>query len=82
MSAQPPSDDSRDFPLETRFGPKAENSSIGGVFFVDAEGNVTARYIDVELSFISSAVKVGNYIYCGSLVNLYMVRLNLIHSSS
>ncbi|KAM2099507.1 hypothetical protein FF1_026802 [Malus domestica] len=49
----------------------------GGVLAVDIEGNLIAHYYDPGLSMISSGIKIGNYIYCGSPIYPYMLRLNI-----
>ncbi|PIN09898.1 putative alkaloid synthase/Surface mucin Hemomucin [Handroanthus impetiginosus] len=49
----------------------------GGVIAVDLNGKPTAYYHDPEIVFVSSGVKIGEHLYCGSLVRSYIVRLNL-----
>ena len=49
----------------------------GGVLVVDMEGKPVAHYQDVELSLITTGIKIKNHLYCGSLVNPYIIRLNL-----
>ena len=49
----------------------------GGVLAVDLEGKPTAYYHDPGLSEVSSGVKIGNYLYCGSVAKPYMIRLDL-----
>ncbi|KAL3621667.1 Strictosidine synthase [Castilleja foliolosa] len=49
----------------------------GGVIAVDLDGKPTARYCDPDLSFITSGIKIGEHLYCGSLVFPYILRLNL-----
>nr|KYP35928.1 Adipocyte plasma membrane-associated protein [Cajanus cajan] len=49
----------------------------GGVLVVNLEGKPTAHYYDTELSLISSGIKIENYIYCGSLMYPYLIRLDL-----
>ncbi|XP_062102742.1 protein STRICTOSIDINE SYNTHASE-LIKE 5-like [Humulus lupulus] len=53
------------------------NSSKAGVVVVDKDGNATANYFGTEMSLISSSVRVGNYLFCGSFFNPYLIRLNL-----
>lgn len=48
-----------------------------GAFVVDLEGNPIAHYHDPRLSSITGAVKIRNYLYCGSLVHPYITRLDL-----
>ncbi|XP_002273458.3 protein STRICTOSIDINE SYNTHASE-LIKE 5 [Vitis vinifera] len=49
----------------------------GGVLAVDLEGKPTAYYYDPSLSEVTSGVKIGNYLYCGSITKPYMIRLDL-----
>lgn len=56
--------------------PHTEKNS--GFFVVDLEGNPVAHYHDPRLSLISGAIKIGNYMYCGSVNASYITRLNLI----
>ena len=49
----------------------------GGVLVVDLEGNPIAHYYDIGLAFVSSGIKVGDHLYCGSLVLPYIIRLNV-----
>ncbi|XP_050371593.1 protein STRICTOSIDINE SYNTHASE-LIKE 5-like [Argentina anserina] len=53
---------------------KEKNS---GVIAVDLEGEPTAHYSDSDLSLITSGIKIGNYLYCGSIVYPYIIRLDL-----
>nr|POE92260.1 protein strictosidine synthase-like 6 [Quercus suber] len=55
--------------------PRMEKDS--GVMVIDLEGNPIAHYHDPELSLISSGMKIGNYLYCGSVYYPYILRLNL-----
>ncbi|KAJ7953209.1 Strictosidine synthase [Quillaja saponaria] len=49
----------------------------GGVLAVDLEGKPVAHYYDLRLSLISSGIKIGDHIYCGSLHLPYIIRLNV-----
>ena len=49
----------------------------GGVLAVDMEGKPIAHYYDSSFSWISSGIKIGNHIYCGSPLNHYIIRLDL-----
>ncbi|XP_059644897.1 protein STRICTOSIDINE SYNTHASE-LIKE 5-like [Cornus florida] len=49
----------------------------GGVLAVDLEGKPTAHYYDLQLSLVSSGIKIGDHLYCGSVVYPYIIRLNL-----
>ena len=55
--------------------PRMEKDS--GVMVIDLAGNPIAHYHDPELSLISSGMKIGNYLYCGSVYYPYILRLNL-----
>lgn len=48
-----------------------------GVLAVNLDGEPTAHYSDPELVLISSGIKIGNYLYCGSIVYPHIIRLNL-----
>lgn len=50
----------------------------GGVLEVDLEGTPIAYYHDPKLSMVTSGVKIGNHLYCGSVINPYILRLNLV----
>ncbi|KAJ9703884.1 hypothetical protein PVL29_005247 [Vitis rotundifolia] len=49
----------------------------GGVLVVDLEGNPAAYYYDSGLSEVTSGMKIGNHLYCGSITAPYMIRLDL-----
>ena len=49
----------------------------GGVFIVDLEGKPTEHYYDPGLAFISSGIRIGNHIYCGSIASPYIIRLDV-----
>lgn len=49
----------------------------GGVIVVDLEGKLREHYYDPELSLISSGIKIENYIYCGSLMYPFIIRLDM-----
>ncbi|TXG59893.1 hypothetical protein EZV62_014466 [Acer yangbiense] len=53
---------------------KLKNS---GVMAVDLEGKPVAHYYDPELTLITSAIKIGDHLYCGSLSKPNILRLNL-----
>ncbi|CAK9148585.1 unnamed protein product [Ilex paraguariensis] len=48
-----------------------------GAFAVDLQGNPIAHYYDPALSMISSGIKIKDHLYCGSVANSYILRLNL-----
>ncbi|XP_044469608.1 protein STRICTOSIDINE SYNTHASE-LIKE 7-like [Mangifera indica] len=48
-----------------------------GVMAVDLEGKPVAHYQDPGLPMISSGIKIGDNLYCGSLFNSYILRLDL-----
>lgn len=49
----------------------------GGAFLVDLEGKPVAHYFDPGLSFVSGGIKIGNYLYIGSLIDSCIIRLDL-----
>ncbi|XP_058180623.1 protein STRICTOSIDINE SYNTHASE-LIKE 7-like [Rhododendron vialii] len=55
--------------------PHMEKNS--GVFAVDLEGKPLARYYDPALSLITGGIKIGDHLYCGSLLRPHIIRLNL-----
>ena len=48
-----------------------------GVLAVDLEGKLVAHYHDHELSSVTSGIKIGNRLYCGSLTYPHIISLNL-----
>ncbi|KAK6922519.1 hypothetical protein RJ641_010823 [Dillenia turbinata] len=48
-----------------------------GVMAVDMDGNPVAHYFDPKMSAITTGVKIGNYLYCGSIYHPYITRLDL-----
>jgi hypothetical protein len=48
----------------------------GGVITVDLEGKPTAHYYDPKLS-LTAGIKIGNHIYCGSILYSFIIRLNI-----
>ncbi|XP_055805271.1 protein STRICTOSIDINE SYNTHASE-LIKE 5-like [Solanum dulcamara] len=55
--------------------PKAEKN--GGVLSVDLQGNPVEHYYDEDLTMVSSGIKIGDHLYCGSVKSRYILRLNL-----
>ncbi|PRQ47250.1 putative strictosidine synthase transcription factor WD40-like family [Rosa chinensis] len=55
--------------------PHMEKNS--GVMAVNLEGEPIAHYFDPGLSLISSGIKIGNYLYCGSIIYPYIIRFDL-----
>ncbi|KAL6226927.1 PREDICTED: protein STRICTOSIDINE SYNTHASE-LIKE 5-like [Fragaria vesca subsp. vesca] len=53
---------------------KEKNS---GVIAVNLDGEPTAHYSDPALSLITSGIKIGNYLYCGSVLYPYIIRLDI-----
>ena len=49
----------------------------GGVLAIDLVGNPIAHYYDPGLAMVSSGIKIGNHLYCGSVALPYIIRLNL-----
>ncbi|XP_021645048.2 protein STRICTOSIDINE SYNTHASE-LIKE 5 isoform X2 [Hevea brasiliensis] len=48
-----------------------------GVFVVNLDGKLITHYHDPGLILISSGVKIGTHLYCGSVIYPYIIRLNL-----
>ncbi|KAJ0096661.1 hypothetical protein Patl1_29233 [Pistacia atlantica] len=48
-----------------------------GVMAVDLEGKPIAHYHDPGIPMISSRIKIGDHLYCGSICNPYILRLDL-----
>ncbi|KAF8377718.1 hypothetical protein HHK36_031102 [Tetracentron sinense] len=48
-----------------------------GVLAVDLEGKPVAHYYDPALALVTSGIKIGKHLYCGSLLNPYITRLDL-----
>ncbi|ESQ45367.1 hypothetical protein EUTSA_v10010472mg [Eutrema salsugineum] len=53
----------------------AENA---GVLQVDLDGKPIALYHDRKISHITTGVKIGRYLYCGSLLHSHIIRLDLL----
>ncbi|XAR73697.1 Strictosidine synthase, partial [Bertholletia excelsa] len=49
----------------------------GGFLDVDLDGKPVTYYHDRRLSLVTSAIKIGDHLYCGSIVYSYVIRLNL-----
>lgn len=49
----------------------------GGALAVDLEGKMIEHYHDRDLSLITSVIKIGECLYCGSLAHPYIIRLNV-----
>lgn len=49
----------------------------GGAMLVDLEGKAIEHYYDPSLVYITGAIKVGDHLYAGSIVNPYIIRLNV-----
>lgn len=52
----------------------------GGIFSVDLQGNPTAHLYDPAMSHITSAIKVDDHLYIGSLHYPHIIRFNLSKS--
>lgn len=55
--------------------PRMEKNA--GVIAVDLHGNPLAHYYDEKLALTSTGKKIGEYLYCGSIVAPYILRINL-----
>ncbi|CAH9109562.1 unnamed protein product [Cuscuta epithymum] len=51
----------------------------GGTIAIDLEGKAVAYYYDKHISLITSSVKIGEHLYCGSLNRSHILRLKLTH---
>ncbi|KAK9227886.1 hypothetical protein WN944_020830 [Citrus x changshan-huyou] len=51
--------------------------SSSGVFIVDLDGKPIAHYYDPEMSLISSAIKIGDHLYCGSVHHRGILHLDV-----
>ncbi|GAB4848399.1 hypothetical protein Ancab_003096 [Ancistrocladus abbreviatus] len=60
--------------IERYIGLKYKN---GGVMAVDLEGKPTSHFYDSGLALITGGIKIGNYVYCGSLHYQHIIRVNL-----
>jgi len=49
-----------------------------GVLQVDLDGNPIAFYHDHKISHLTTGVKIGKYLYCGSLLHSRILRLDLL----
>ncbi|KAL0291266.1 UNVERIFIED_CONTAM: protein STRICTOSIDINE SYNTHASE-LIKE 5 [Sesamum angustifolium] len=49
----------------------------GGLIAIDLDGKPTAHYYDRDMFLVSSGVKIGEHLYCGSIVFPYITRLNV-----
>ncbi|KAF7809598.1 Protein STRICTOSIDINE SYNTHASE-LIKE 5 [Senna tora] len=61
----------------TRYVGKLNIEKNGGVVAVDLEGRPIAHYYDPQLSYITSGIKIGNHLYCGTLRFPFIIRLDL-----
>lgn len=48
-----------------------------GAMLVDLEGNAIEHYYDPSLVYLASAIKIGDHLYAGSVLNPFIVRLNI-----
>ncbi|KAK7360286.1 hypothetical protein VNO77_02269 [Canavalia gladiata] len=63
--------------MVTKYVGRFQLEKNGGILVVDLEGKQTAHYYNSELSLISSGIKIGNYIYCGSFVYPFVIRFDV-----
>ncbi|XP_027347982.1 protein STRICTOSIDINE SYNTHASE-LIKE 5-like [Abrus precatorius] len=68
--------------MVTKYMGRLQSEDSGGVLVVDLEGKPTAHYYDSRLSLISSGIKIGNYIYCGSLMYPFVIRFDVMKYST
>ncbi|XP_004509421.1 protein STRICTOSIDINE SYNTHASE-LIKE 5-like isoform X2 [Cicer arietinum] len=62
--------------IVTKKVPSLNLSKKGGVITVDLEGKPITHYYDPKLS-LTIGIKIGNHIYCGSILYPYLIRLNI-----
>ncbi|XP_028776676.1 protein STRICTOSIDINE SYNTHASE-LIKE 6-like [Neltuma alba] len=60
-----------------KYGVRPHVKKNGGVIAVDLEGKPIAHYYDAAFSLISSGIRIGNHLYCGSLRYPSIIRLDL-----
>ncbi|KAL6224407.1 hypothetical protein ACLB2K_003262 [Fragaria x ananassa] len=63
--------------LEKYVASSSQMEKNTGVVAMNLEGELTAHYTDPDLSGITSGIKIGNYLYCGSFRSSYIMRLDL-----
>ncbi|KAL1199759.1 Protein STRICTOSIDINE SYNTHASE-LIKE 4 [Cardamine amara subsp. amara] len=64
--------------MATKYGFELMFMKNAGIMQVDLNGNPIALYNDHPFSHITSGVKIGNHLYCGSLLHSYITRLDLL----
>jgi hypothetical protein len=64
--------------MAAKYGYEPMFMENAGVLQVDLDGNPIAYYHDQALSHITTGVKIGNYLYCGSLWHSHILRLDLL----
>uniref|UniRef100_A0A2P2K041 Protein YLS2-like n=1 Tax=Rhizophora mucronata TaxID=61149 RepID=A0A2P2K041_RHIMU len=62
----------------TRYVGEVSMSKNSGIFVVDLEGKPTAHYHDPGLALLSTGLKIGTHLYCGSIIYPYILRHNLM----
>ncbi|XP_073150178.1 protein STRICTOSIDINE SYNTHASE-LIKE 5-like [Henckelia pumila] len=65
------------FAIMMRYIGRLNMEKNGGVIAVDSDGKPTALYQDRDISSMTSAIKIGDHLYCGSVSSSYMLRLNV-----
>ncbi|CAK7355517.1 unnamed protein product [Dovyalis caffra] len=61
----------------TKYVGEVHAAKCSGVFVVDLDGKPAEHYYDPGLALLSSGVKIGNHIYCGSIVYPYIIRVDI-----
>ena len=61
----------------TKYVGRPHMEKNGGAVALDLVGNPIAHYHDPHLSLVSSAIKIGNHLYCGNLVSPFILRLEI-----
>ena len=69
--------------IMTRYVGRPYMDKNAGVYQVDLQGKPIAYYYDPTFQLITGGLKIGNYLYLGSLFYGYIIRLDLIqHAAS
>ena len=64
--------------LAAKYGFNTMIMENAGALQVDLDGKPIALYHDPKHSHVTSGVKIGKYLYCGSLLGSHIVRLDLL----
>ena len=67
--------------VETYVVAVPQNPRHGGAMSVTLDGDPVTMYTDPRLALSTGWLKVGDYLYCGSLASPYISRIDLTKSS-